>query len=173
MRALLAFATVTLIAGTAHAERSIRPALSFDLSLERAWVYGVNVTTVDARFGAGFSTNRKEGTYVDVLGTFAVKRGETQGGSDITGLGVFGPMVIVHTAPLRFGGGFEVGYLSVDRSTASSDQVGITGRLTGLLGVEPFKIGENAAMTIDARAHIGAWGEAAMPGVSLALGVRY
>jgi len=173
VRALLAFASVTLIATTAHAERSIRPAFTFDVAYERAWVHGVDVAVMDARFGAGFSTNRKEGTYVDVLGTLAIKRGWTEGGRDINGLGVFGPMVVIHTPPLRFGGGFELGYLSVDRSTAASDQVGLTGRFTGLLGVEPFKIGENAAVFADVRGHLGAWGEAGMPGVSLAVGVRY
>lgn len=175
MKKLLTLAAVALVAlgaSTADAKSRIRPAGSFDVSYTRAWVHGVDVGLFDARFAAGFSTNAKEGTYVDVLGSFAIVRGSTQAGRDIHGVGVFGPMVVAHTGPLRFGGGFEVGYLSVDRSTPASDQVAVTGRLTGLLGVEPFMMGDVAAV-IDLRGHIGAWGEAGMPGVSLAIGVRY
>jgi hypothetical protein len=172
MKRLLAAAVVLLTASTANAESRIRPAGAFDVSYTRAWVYGVDVTLLDARLAAGFSTNAKEGTYVDVLGSLSIVGGSTEGGRAIHGLGVFGPMAVVHTPPLRFGGGLEIGYLSVDRSTPAGDQVGPNGRLTGLLGVEPFKMG-NVAAVVDVRGHIGAWGEAAMPGVSLAVGVRY
>jgi len=175
MKTLLASALVTLFALTAHsahAESRIRPAGSFDVSYGRAWVHGVNVTLLDARLAGGFSTNAKEDTYIDVLASIALIRGWTAGGRDVHGLGAFGPMVIVHAPPLRFGGGFELGYLSVNRSTAADDQVGLTARLNGLIGIEPFKIG-NAAMTVDVRGHMGAWGEAAMPGIALAIGVRY
>lgn len=175
MRALIAAAMVSLVASTAStadAESRIRPAASFDVSYGRAWVHGVDVTLLDARLAGGFSTNAKEGTYIDVLAAMSLIRGWTEGGRDIQGMGLFGPMLIVHTAPLRFGGGFEVGYLTVDRSTASDDQAGVMGRFTGLLGIEPFKIG-NVAATVDVRGHLGAWGDSSLPGVSLALGVRY
>lgn len=175
MKKLLALAAATIVAlgaSTADAKSRIRPAGSFDVSYTRAWVHGVDLSLFDARFAAGFSTNAKEGTYIDVLGSFAIVRGSTEAGRDIHGLGVFGPMIVVHTAPLRFGGGFEVGYLSVDRSTPASDQVGATGRLTGLLGIEPFTVGDVAAV-IDVRGHVGGWGEAGMAGISLAVGVRY
>ncbi len=172
MKALAAFALVTLLASSAHAESRIRPAASLDVSYGRASVYGVDMTLLEARIAGGFSTNAKEDTYVDVLGSFSIIRGWTEGGRDLHGSGIFGPMVIAHVQPFRFGGGLEVGYLSAERSTPASDQSAMTGRITGIIGVEPFKIG-SAAMTIDLRGHVAAWGQASTPGINLALGVRY
>jgi hypothetical protein len=153
-------------------QRGFRVAAAADLSLGRSWVYGVDVDTADLHAALGFTRKRRGPVSVDWLFGVSWTRGQTHAGRTVQGFGLLTFTPVVHVSALRLGVNAELGVLSADRSASRGSQTEVVAGLDGIVGIEPFSVGDSP-LYVDARFRLRSWGGAGLNGVSLAMGIRY
>lgn len=136
----------------------------FSVAPSGGWMYfqqyGVPIQTFDGQIALGAAFPKGvNGIAIDADGLVTFKRGKTEMGRDVSGVGLGGEMVM-HIDWVRIGFGLRVGGLSVARSSSNGAETGPQLDLYASAGVEPFAI-DGMPVFFEARLHGMLWGEGA------------